>query len=93
MCLIRDALLRRSEVTALLWEGLQVEGDGTGRLTGRRSKTDQAEIGNVLYVSRPTMAILQQIRMDADGTDAMFGMASRTVFRRIAASAFSLSHR
>ncbi len=40
VCLMRDALLRRCEAAALVWEDLQVMSDGTGRLTVRRSKTD-----------------------------------------------------
>ena len=85
--LLRDGLLRRSEASALVWEDLQVAEDGSGRLTVRRSKTDQDAHGHVLYVSRATVAALQSIRKGACDTASIFGMSSRTVARRIAAAA------
>ena len=87
VCLMRDALLRRSEAAALVWEDLQVVADGTGRLTVRRSKTDQDAHGQVLYVSRVTAVALQDVRMGADGDMSILGMSSRTIARRIAAAA------
>ena len=38
--LMRDALLRVSEASALRWSDIEEEDDGTGRLLIRRSKTD-----------------------------------------------------
>ena len=46
---MRDALLRRSEAAALTWADVERRQDGTGRLTVRRSKGDQAGEGAELY--------------------------------------------
>jgi len=42
---MRDAMLRRSEAAALTWSDVECVPDGTGRLTVRRSKADQAGPG------------------------------------------------
>ena len=52
---MRDALLRVSEAAALLWEDIEEEEDGTGRLLIRRSKTDAEGEGAVAFLSVPTM--------------------------------------
>ena len=49
-----DCLLRVSEAVALQVDGLQLESDGTGRLTIRQSKQDQEGEGAVLFVGAPT---------------------------------------
>ena len=51
-----DALLRVSELAAVAVEDVKGERDGSGRLTVRRSKTDQEAKGVVLYVGQPTLA-------------------------------------
>lgn len=50
-----DAMLRISEAAALLVSDVTEETDGSGRLSVRRSKTDQEGRGAVLYLGRPTM--------------------------------------
>ena len=50
-----DALLRVSETCALDVGDLTVEPDGSGRLTVRRSKTDQEGTGTVMYLGRSTV--------------------------------------
>ena len=47
---IRDGLLRRSEVAALRWGDLEFHTDGSGRLHVARSKTDQSAEGAVLFL-------------------------------------------
>ena len=59
---MRDALLRRSEAAALTWADLERRPDGTGRLTVRRSKGDQAGEGAELFLGRDAMAALDRIR-------------------------------
>ena len=49
---MRDALLRVSEAAALTWGDIDVEADGSGRLTVARSKTDQQAAGAVQFLGR-----------------------------------------
>ena len=81
--LMRDALLRVSEAAGLTWQDLRTEADGTGRLLIRRSKTDPAGAGTVLFVSAETMATLRVIRHGASATDRIFGLRPNQLSRRI----------
>ena len=71
-----DCLLRVSELVALQVDDVAAEPDGTGRLTVRRSKTDQEGKGAVLFVGEPTMQALR------DWQEAG-GVASGPLFRRV----------
>ena len=62
VAVMRDALLRRTEAADLVWEDVGRASDGSGRLILRRSKTDQAAEGRMLYLSPRTMADLEAIR-------------------------------
>lgn len=85
---MRDALLRRSEAAALTWADIASEGDGSGRLTIRRSKTDSVGVGAVQYLGHQAMADLVAIRpSDAHPTDSVFGISATQINRRIAAAA------
>ena len=81
--LMRDAMLRVSEAAALRWEDLRVEGDGTGRLLIRRSKTDSDGETAVLFVSRPTMVALERMSRCAPERWSVFGLSSNQLSRRI----------
>ena len=81
--LMRDAMLRVSEAAVLTWQDLQTEADGTGRLLIRRSKTDPAGAGTVLFVSAETMAALRVIRNGAGETARIFGLRPNQLSRRI----------
>ena len=85
---MRDALLRRSEASELVWDDVARMADGTGRLTVRRSKTDQVSEGKVLYLSATSTADLEAIRPDGHdhGHQAVFGLSSSQIRRRIARS-------
>ena len=85
---MRDGLLRRSEASALLWDDVERAPDGSGRLTVRRSKTDQAAEGRMLYLSPRTMADLDAIRpvVPAHGHVSVFGLSGSQIGRRIARS-------
>ena len=86
--LMRDALLRRSETVALRWQDVEFRSDGTGRVTIRRSKTDQEGAGNVQFVSRDTVRALQAIRpAEYDPEANVFGMTAGTIRNRIASAA------
>ena len=59
-----------------------------GRLTVRRSKTDQEGEGAVVYLSPQTMRDLEAIRPGgADGTEPVFALGPAQLSRRIAAAA------
>ena len=85
---MRDGLLRRSEASELAWDDVARMADGTGRLTVRRSKTDQVSEGKVLYLSAMSMADLEAIRPDCQDYSnlAIFGLSSSQITRRIARS-------
>ena len=85
---MRDALLRRSEACDLVWDDVEQALDGSGRLTVRRSKTDQAAEGRVLYLGAQTMADLDAIRPSgsARGQMRVFGLSGSQIRRRIARS-------
>ncbi len=80
---MRDALLRVSEAAALLWEDIEQEEDGTGRLLIRRSKTDAEGEGAVAFLSVPTMESLEVIRSVAPAEDRVFGLRPNRIARRI----------
>ena len=86
--LMRDGMLRRSEAASLTWGDLIEEGDGTGRLTVVRSKTDQEGEGVVLFVSAPTMEALKAMRpVDANTDDSLFGLSDEQIARRVSSAA------
>ena len=90
LAVMRDALLRRSEAAALRWADVEFEQDGTGRVTVRRSKTDQDGEGAVQYVGPDATAALREIQpLEAfTGSARVFGLKSgRAVSNRIAAAA------
>ena len=65
--------------------------DGTGRLTVRRSKTDQTSGGRLLYLSVTTMAKLDAIRPvgPGHGHGTVFGLSSSQIGRRISLSCWA----
>ena len=71
-----DALLRVSETSALEVADLAIEADGSGRLTIRRSKTDQEGSGAVQYVGPSTV---RRVRAWLNEADILAG----PLFRRI----------
>jgi site-specific recombinase XerD len=84
---MRDGLLRRSEACALTWADVEFRDDGTGRITIRVSKTDQAGVGAVQFLGADAAADLQAIRGEAEDDDRVFPMSTRTVANRIQAAA------
>lgn len=85
-----DAGLRRSEAAALEWGDVQAEGDGSGRITVRRSKTDQEAEGAVVAITPQAMADLERmagLRGSRDPGESVFGLSDRQIARRIAATA------
>ena len=85
--LLSDAGLRRSEAAALTWADISREPDGSGRVTVRRSKTDQTGEGAVVAVTPGAMAALDAMRHGAPDAAAVFGMRADTLARRVKAAA------
>ena len=73
---LQSGLLRRAEAAALTWRDVRDAGDGTGRLTVRRSKTDQEGCGAVMPLTPEALA-LDALRADASNLEgAIFRSAS-----------------
>ncbi len=89
--LLSDAGLRRSEAAAVTWADIARAADGSGRVTVRRSKTDQAGQGAILYVTAATMAALAAIRQGAPDAAPVFGLSVGQIGRRIAAATVARS--
>ena len=84
ICLMRDAMLRRSECVAIEWRDIEEEEDGSGRLTIRRSKTDQWGVGAVKYLSGATMEAMRAAFGDMEGLQGpVFDVCDRTISNRI----------
>lgn len=92
-----DGMLRRSEDAALTWADVADAdaGDGSGRLTIRRSKTDQGGEDAVLWLAERTVAALAAHVAEADrspaapmwtrgrrASEALSGAAVGTIVRR-----------
>ena len=83
---MRDAMLRRTEAAALVWEDIQAAGDGSGRLRVRISKTDASGAGAVLYLSPAAMTALADIP-EKGPEFPVFGLSPAQICRRIAKAA------
>ena len=81
-----DAGLRRSEAAALIWSDVELAGDGSGRITIVRSKTDQEGEGETVAITASTVQALEAVRNGA-GDDPVFGMSESTIARRVKAAA------
>ena len=87
---MRDALMRRREAAELRWSDLEFREDGSGRLTIRRSKTDQEGRGFVAYLGRKAVQDLQAIMpVDADPEGRVFKLTGHGIGRRISAAALA----
>ena len=89
VAVMADAGLRRSETAALVWGDITREADGSGRVTIRRSKTDQEGAGTVVAVTPAAMADLDRLAAlgAPDQDTSVFGLSDRQIARRIAAAA------
>ena len=88
VAVMRDGMLRRSEAAAITWGDVERASDGSGRLTVRRSKTDQTGEGSVQYLSQEAMKALAGIRPASPRLETrVFGLSDRQICRRIRAAA------
>ena len=82
-----DGGLRRSEAAALRWENVKRTGDGSGRLTIKRSKTDVEGEGAVVAITSRAMQDLDAIRQGANASPPVFGLSASQIHRRLKAVA------
>ena len=82
-----DGGLRRSEAAALRWEDVERAGDGSGRLTIKRSKTDVEGEGAVVAITSRAMRDLDAIRHGAGDDALVFGLSASQIHRRLKAVA------
>lgn len=82
---MRDAMLRRSEAAGLTWSDVECLPDGTGRLTVRRSKADQAGLGAELFLGLDATAALERIRPESPAPESPLfgGLGERAIADRI----------
>ena len=86
---LADAGLRRSEAAVLLRRDIAAAPDGSGRVTVRRSKTDQEGTGATVAITPAAMQDLEQlVRLAGRNPEArVFPVSDWTVARRIAVPA------
>ena len=75
----------------MTWADIERAADGSGRVTVRRSKIDQAGQGAILYVTAATTAALDAIRQGAPDAAPVFGLSAGQIGRRIAAAAAAVA--
>ena len=80
---MRDAMLRRSEVVALRWDDLEVSPAGDGTVLVRRSKTDQEGRGAHAYVGHAAMRDLSEYRANAPADPRIFPITAAHVCKLI----------
>lgn len=79
-----DCGLRVSELADLRWADVQIEDDGGGVVHVRRSKTDQFAVGATLGLTPAGARALEAIQPSPrQPTDLVFGLAARSLRRRI----------
>ena len=76
-------LLRRSELTDLVWGDLELVEDGTGTIHIKQSKVDKYGFGQDVFAPRDTVTALRRIRGDAADGDNIFDCDPRTITRRV----------
>ena len=81
---LRDGGLRISEAAVLAWKDVDRWPDGSGRLTIRRSKSDQEGRGAVVAVTRACLQALDAIRTeDSAPEDRVFRLSVRQMGNRL----------
>ena len=88
VAVLSDAGLRRSEASSLSWGDGQRWGDGSGRITVVRSKTDAEAQGATVAITPAAMQALSAIRPAGAGSEVkVFGLSESQIARRVKAIA------
>ena len=93
---MRFAGTRINETVQVAWRDLDVQSDGSGRVTLRMTKTNQSEEGDVVAVKSEVVdAVLSIKPANAEPTDYIFPLSASQATRRIkqAAKAAGLDHK
>ena len=81
---LSDGGLRISEAAALDWDDVATEGDGSGRITIRQSKTDAEGEGAVVAITARAMADLERVAfLRGNHVGKVFGLGPRQIARRL----------
>ena len=81
-----QAGLRRSEAEGLCWGDISEAEDGSGRVTIKRSKTDQTGQGAVVAVKENCLEALAGVRpKDSNDGERIFGLSGVQIYRRLKA--------
>ena len=81
---LRDGGIRVSEAALLAWKDVERWPDGSGRLTIRRSKSDQEGRGAVVAITPACLRALDASRPDdAAPEDRVFGLSVRQMSNRL----------
>ena len=81
---MRDAMLRPSEATALRWEDVESLLDGAGQIHIHRDSADQ----EIIFIGPDAVRDLQAIRPAGDvPKEHVFGLVAETISRRLKAAA------
>ena len=92
---MRYAGTRISETVGVTWQDLDIQEDGSGRVTLRLTKTNQSDKGDIVAVKAEVVdAVLAIKPVDAQPSDRIFKLSTSHVTRRIkqAAKAAGLDH-
>ena len=81
--LMRDCLLRVGEAANTVWSHIEPDPAGSGTLWIPESKTDQEGVGEVGYISLPTMTFLDAMRNGASDDDSVIGLRPNQISMRI----------
>ena len=85
--IMREAMLRISEASALTWGDVAFQKDGTARLLVRRSKTDQESQGAILYLGPQATQDLLNIQLNQRPADPVFPLTPARIAARLAQAA------
>ena len=81
---LSDGGLRISEAAALDWDDVATEGDGSGRITIRQSKTDAEGEGAVVAITARAMADLERVAfLRGNHVGKVFRLGPRQIARRL----------
>ena len=84
---MREGMLRSSELLELRAQDVEVDADGSALLTIRRSKTDQYGERAYQYLTPATVAVLLRMSEGRKPADLLFPFTPQTLRRRIKAAA------
>ena len=87
MLVLQDCGLRRSEAAALNWSDIERWDNGAGWLLTERSGADQTGEGEVVFITRRAITVLEELRqLRVRAGPSVFGMTHKTINYRARAA-------